>query len=95
MLCEIEKEENVRQNQGIPLNHSHKFGDKQWSYNKKLADEAGFGQLIKPVIQRTYDRAGERRVTHPANYKYDRVQVIDNEKFEYFNDFFCDDKIKD
>ncbi|CAL8126528.1 unnamed protein product [Orchesella dallaii] len=86
MLQEIKKEERERLENKVPLKHSHKFGDKQWEYNIQLAKEAGFLNLIQPVIQKVYDRAGLRRLNAPANYKHDHVTIIDRETFEYVED---------
>lgn len=88
MLSEIKNEEQSRREEGISLNHSHKLGDAQWSYNKKLANEAGFSELIKDIIQKVYDRAGERRTANPANYKFDHISLTDDDSFMYIEDFY-------
>jgi len=88
MISEIKQEEERRREQCISFNHSHKLADAQWDYNKQLANEAGFSELIKDIVQRVYDRAGERRSANPGNYKYDHITIIDDESFIYIEDYY-------
>lgn len=86
MLEEIDKEESFRKENNVSLNHSHKFSDFQWEYNKSLAKDAGFLHLIQPVVQKIYDRAGIRRANNPERFKFDKIVRIDKERFEYVDD---------
>lgn len=83
MMQEIKKMEKDRETKGIPLSHSHKLAERQWDYNKLLAQDIGEIELIKPVVQRVYEKSGMRRLLDSVNYKYDHINILNNDSFEY------------
>lgn len=81
MLQELEKEKEYRTLKEIPFTRSHQLEELQWSYMSVMGQEAGFSDLLHPLLPLTrkiYEKVAQRRRSLPLLYKNDEIQILNN-----------------
>lgn len=75
MLAAIAEEKRVQQGFGQQPKHLHRLGDRQWAYNRQLADAAGVkGPSL--AIQSVYNDTGTFRKLDPKQYRFREYRVF-------------------
>lgn len=70
-----------RISEGLPHRYAHFMGPRQWEYNDKLAELAGF-KPIPSAIQKLYDEVHRTRVKDLQNYKRKQYRIIGESSYE-------------
>jgi len=70
----------MRKQAGLPPRYGHMFGERQWEYNRLLADKA-HEPLQRPVVQKMYFDAGNSRRAAPDKYRERRYQVVSDTQY--------------
>jgi hypothetical protein len=75
MLAAIAEERRIQQEFGQQPKHFHRLGDRQWAYNRELADASGVkGPTL--AIQSVYNDAGTFRKLDPKHYRFREYRVF-------------------
>lgn len=75
MQAAILEEKQVQQSFGLLAKHFHRLGDRQWAYNRELADAVGVkGPTL--AVQSVYNDAGTHRKLDPKHYREREYRIF-------------------